>query len=161
MTKVIIASRAKKTMKNEIGRFPMLETGGLLLGYSDPVTSYIQVLEATDSGYQNTVHEENVFEYDVAYVEHMCDILGGLYDPPLEIVGVWHKHNNACVTHFSRADEDMHQQLLALLPHPCLSILFEKKATSEEADDEYNVLVFKLNESGHEDVSESVEFSST
>ena len=155
MMRVFIAPRAKKAMEKEISRFPNLETGGMLLGYSDGEKEVIQVLEATDSGYQNTVHEENVFEYDSEYVEHMCVILSELYDPPLELEGVWHKHNSVCVTHFSRADEEMHRQLLEITSHPCVSILYEKidkKEAVEDIKEEYILYVLGLKHGGNEEV---------
>ena len=129
--------RAKAAMQNELARFPEQETGGLLLGYAD--AAHIEVLEATDGGYQNTVHEPDCFAYDVAYEEHLCGILSELYDPPLQLVGLWHKHNAIGIPHFSRADEAMHRQLLEGAAHPCLSLLFEKEQGSC-----YDVHVFLL-----------------
>lgn len=129
--------RAKAAIQNELARFPLLETGGLLLGYADAV--HIAVLEATDGGYQDTIHEPGCFAYDAAYEEHLCSVLSELYDPPLQLVGLWHKHNAAGIPHFSRADEDMHRQLIENTAHPCLSLLFEK-----ESDDCYEAHVFLL-----------------
>lgn len=31
--------------------------------------------------------------YDADYEEHLCSYLSDLYEAPLELVGVWHKHN--------------------------------------------------------------------
>ena len=139
-------------MKNEIGRFPTLETGGLLLGYSNP--EMVQVLEATDGGYQKVLHAEQAFSYDIDYETHMCHILGELYDPALDIVGVWHKHNEMSAIPFSRADEKMHRQLMEASQAPCLSILFEKREETIELEANYNARVFLLKNSEHEDVSD-------
>ena len=88
-----IAPRAQRAMNNELARFPQTETGGLLLGHSDPAGG-VRVWEATDGGYEKVLREESAFAYDREYVGHLCALLSGLYTPPLEIVGVWHKHNS-------------------------------------------------------------------
>ena len=81
----IVSARARIAMENELCRFPDRETGGLLLGYSDTLQG-ICILEATDGGYQNTIHEPYCFQYDDAYVTHVCGILSEMYTPPLDIV---------------------------------------------------------------------------
>lgn len=111
-------------MRNELARFPDTETGGLLLGYVQE--QHIQVLEATDAGYRDAVHEADCFAYDAAYEEHLCHVLSSLYDPPLELAGVWHKHNSVSEIPFSNADEAIHRQLLEE-QNDGLSILFEKE----------------------------------
>lgn len=150
---VSISFQALTAIKNELDRFPGTETGGLLLGYSGTLHG-ISVLAATDGGYQGVIHEPNCFQYDAAYEAHICRIISELYDPPLELVGLWHKHNQKAVPLFSCADEDMHRQLLESADFPCLSILFERR---EEGD--YDVRVFLLKKSGeHEDVTEHTIF---
>ncbi|QUO21868.1 hypothetical protein KFE18_15105 [Clostridiaceae bacterium Marseille-Q4143] len=64
-----ISKRAQIVIKNELSRFPDTETGGVLLGYSKSKRD-ISILEATDSGYQNVIHEYGYFQYDIAYEEH-------------------------------------------------------------------------------------------
>lgn len=145
----VIAARAGRAMQNELARFPETETGGLLLGYSGP--DGITILEATDGGYRDTIHEPDCFEYDAAYEEHLCGVLSLLYDPPLTLVGVWHKHNDAHEVPFSRADEAIHRQLLEN-EWPCLSVLFEVTGCGEETD--YRARVFLLAQDGkHRDVT--------
>lgn len=147
--KVRISARAMAAMNNELCRFPDWETGGLLLGYFR-TEGEIFVLEATDGGYQNTVHEPDCFQYDVAYEDHLCEILSGLYRPPLELVGLWHKHNERSDPPFSNADENMHRQLLEGTSDPGLSILFEKLGEKN-----YGLRVFLLSQSGaHTDVTD-------
>lgn len=99
-------------MENELRRFPDTETGGLLLGYSDTLQG-ICILEATDGGYLNTIHEPYCFQYDDAYVTHVCGILSEMYTPPLDVVGIWHKHNSSCSVPFSLEDENLHSQSVA------------------------------------------------
>lgn len=146
------SARAKTAIQNELARFPDDETGGLLLGYAD--AEHIAVLEATDGGYENTIHEPDCFAYDPAYEKHLCGILSELFDPPLQLVGLWHKHNQSGRSHFSRADEDMHRQLLESAAYPCISLLFEK-----EGRDCYDAHVFLLRaENEHADITNDTDW---
>lgn len=142
-------------MENELSRFPATETGGLLLGYSE-LESGISILDATDSGYQNTIHTVGSFQYDVAYEEHLCNLLSQLYHPPLRLVGVWHKHNSVhpdVSFPFSLADEKIHSQLMEN-SCPCVSILFEK-VNSSETNIHYNTRIFLLSQDGkHLDITD-------
>ena len=151
----IISQRAQTAIENELGRFPYTETGGLLLGYYKPEKG-IFVLEATDSGYQDVIHEVGCFQYDTAYEEHLCGILSSLYKPPLQLVGVWHKHNSVhsdVGLPFSHADEDMHNQLMKN-GCPCVSILFEKNNISD-LEVRYKTSVFWLSADGqHQEITE-------
>lgn len=135
--------------------FQKQKPAGLLLGYYD-IKEGVQILEATDGGYLDVLHEKTVFEYDVPYVEHICNILSELYTPPLDIVGVWHKHNSISTIPFSLADENIHRQLVENMPHPCLSILFEKNKSSNEVLDSYDMRIFELTSSGYFDISKQV-----
>ena len=138
-------------MENELAQYPDWETGGLLLGYSETDQS-IRVLEATDGGY-DAIRESHEFQYDAKYVEHICGVLAGLYEPELQIVGMWHKHNYASEPPFSRTDEEMHQQLMDIQGHPCLSVLFEKKMDTADACD-YDMRMFLLDQKGrHQEVT--------
>lgn len=151
-----ISARAQTAMEKELGRFPDVETGGLLLGYAD--AQRVVVLEATDSGYRNTIHEECCFSYDAEYEEHICGVLSELYDPPLDLVGVWHKHNSTASVPFSGADEKIHEQLLQG-GTPRLSILYEKESGEEPR---YRVRVFCLSRGGdHRDRTDETVWEKT
>ena len=128
---------------NELSRFPDTETGGVLLGYSEGQKG-VSILEATDGGYEDTLHEPFSFQYDSQYVAHMSMVLSELYTPPLDIVGVWHKHNSTSFVPFSRADEKIHEQLLWQNSHPCFSILFEKLEKSQPGREMYQMRLFEL-----------------
>lgn len=151
-----LSKRAHLVIKNELSRFPDTETGGLLLGYSE-AGSDIHILEATDSGYQNVIHEMSCFQYDTAYEAHLCHILSQLYQPPLQLVGVWHKHNSVHSDHdipFSSADEKMHRQLMQN-DGPCISLLFEK-SSGQSKKIRYKASVFLLCSNGdHQNISDS------
>ena len=142
-------------MEQELSRFPDTETGGLLLGYSEP-ESGISILEATDSGYQNTIHTPGSFQYDTTYEEHLCNLLSLLYQPPLQLVGVWHKHNSAHPNDslpFSSADEKIHRQLMENF-YPCISVLFEKTSKGKDSI-HYDTRIFLLSPNGkHRDISD-------
>lgn len=153
----IISARAKTAMENELRRFPDTETGGLLLGYADMLNGVV-VMEATDSGYQNTIHEPCCFQYDNAYILHICTVLSELYTPPLDVVGIWHKHNSSCPIVFSQADECLHAQLVRQFAYPCLSVLFEKTSSEENNQIHYDIHIFELGISKHIDVSRMVKW---
>lgn len=141
-------------MENELARFPDTETGGLLLGYSD-FHGGIHVAEAADGGYRNTIHESDCFAYDTDYEAHFCQVVGQLYTPPLEIVGIWHKHNRPSRIPFSDEDNALHRQLLQSSPFPCVSILFEKTESRGELAS-YEARVFLLSEADqHIDITDS------
>lgn len=136
-------------MQNELRRFPETETGGLLLGHRTS-SCEISVVAATDGGYQNAIHDSHYFCYDVAYVHHVCNIISQLYDPPLELIGVWHKHNQQTNPTFSYADEEMHHRLMEHTDYPCLSILFER-----HREQVYDFRVFMLSKlEQHKDVTQ-------
>lgn len=153
----VISTRARIAIENELRRFPDMETGGFLLGYSDE--SYgVYILEATDGGYQNVLHEPCCFQYDNAYIEHVCTILSEIYTPQLDVVGIWHKHNQTSSFMFSCADENLHMKLVEQFAHSCLSILFEKMSDEEEGQIQYDMRVFELNRYKHVDISGLVEW---
>ena len=153
----VISKRAQAVIEAELSRFPDTETGGLLLGYSEPGADVL-ILEATDSGYRDVIHEIGCFQYDIAYEEHLCSLLSQLYQPSLQLVGVWHKHNSVHVDNiipFSSADENMHRQLLEN-DCPCISILFEKSNAHNE-DVCYKASIFLLSINGkHQNITEAV-----
>lgn len=152
-----ISRRAQAAIEVELSRFPEAETGGLLLGYSKEGNS-ILILEATDSGYRDVIHEGGCFQYDIAYEEHLCSFLSQLYQPPLQLVGVWHKHNSVHANNiipFSSADENMHCQLMEN-DCPCISILFEK-SNEQNGNVHYKTSVFLLSISGeHQNITKAV-----
>lgn len=151
----IISRRAQAVIEIELAHFPDTETGGLLLGRASPEND-ISILEATDSGYQNTIHTPGSFQYDAAYEEHLCCFLSQLYQPPLQLIGVWHKHNSAHSNDslpFSSADEKIHRQLMEN-SYPCVSVLFEKTSKGKDSI-HYDTRIFLLSPNGkHRDITD-------
>lgn len=120
-------------MQTEIARFPIMETGGVLLGYKNTQERSIEILEAIDSGIR-AEHDYGTFAYDVEYVSHVAEVLSALYVPQLQVIGVWHKHNHAYNPPFSDADQEMHRQMLEINDGWAVSILFQKINENEEYD---------------------------
>ena len=120
-----ICQRALRSMQCEIGRYPTVETGGILLGYVSETE--LKIVEAIDGGYKKVIREAGRFRYDIEYVEHLCEIISTLYSPPLELVGVWHKHNHSDSPMFSYEDCNIHHELLSITQHKICSILFQKQ----------------------------------
>lgn len=152
----VISKRAWAVVEAELSRFPDTETGGLLLGYSES-SADVLILEATDSGYRDVIHETGCFQYDIAYEEHLCNVLSQLYQPPLQLVGVWHKHNSLHsdnVIPFSNADENIHRQLMEN-ECSCISVLFEKYNDYNEYV-HYKISVYLLSVDGkHQNITEN------
>ena len=135
-----ISKRTMNLMRLELSLFSDVETGGILLGYSN--STDISVYEATDGGYKNVIHEAGKFEYDAEYVEHISNHISMLYQPQLELIGIWHKHNHANDPALSHADRKLGRQIRQLLGKDAISILFQKQDC-----DTYKMRIFVVNSS--------------
>lgn len=125
--KVMLSGRAEKVMENDISYYSdMVETGGVLLGYSMKNRN-ITVVEAIDGGYKAR-REVARFEWDVEYVEHLAAQIAGIYPEPVEVVGVWHKHNLYRESDvFSQADMKMHEEIMrSANKNEIVSVLYQK-----------------------------------
>lgn len=78
------------------------ETGGLFLGAFEDGVWYI--VEAIDPG-PGAVFEVAYFEYDRAYTEHLINKIANLYDEPLHLIGLWHRHPGS-FDRFSTTDHE-------------------------------------------------------
>lgn len=126
-----------KGMQNDLSSWPNVETGGVLLGYASPVL--LKILEAIDGGYENVLRKQGRFEYDQQYVTHISNYIANLYQPPLVLLGFWHKHNHSYEPVFSEEDIEIHERLYEnSVPFGC-SILFQKKPMQSN---EYKMRVF-------------------
>lgn len=65
------------------------ETGGILLGQRIGETWH--VIEAIDPG-PGSKFTPHTFEYDTKYVNHLSRKVASLYETPLQLVGLWHRH---------------------------------------------------------------------
>lgn len=122
--KVEISNRAMRGMQIELSSWPSVETGGVLLGYRTPDSLIIH--EAIDGGYTNVKREQGQFAFDHQYVNHVCNYVANLYNPALELLGYWHKHNHSDDPPFSTEDIETHEILYEKLKRTGCSILFQK-----------------------------------
>lgn len=143
---ISIDSRAMRLMRLELRLHEREETGGLLLGYRESA-GVLRVLEAVDGGYRDVTRTENSFRYDRAYADHVCTLLSNLYEPPLMLLGVWHKHCHQMEPVFSLDDDVLHQQLARLSGGRCVSLLFQQ---SEHQPEEYRLRAFVIDADGGE-----------
>ena len=120
--KILLSTRAYKVMTNEVGYSDIEETGGVLLGYLHK--NKIYVIEAIDGGPQK-VASKSSFCFDREYVQHVSNKISNLYNPPLVLVGIWHKHNSFHEHPFSEDDENMHKETCSLVKGSVASILFQ------------------------------------
>lgn len=86
---IVLSDRAFCGILAETSEFGDRETGGLMLGNFHKGFWYI--IDTVDPGFA-TVNHPTVFEYQVDYVNHLSKKLGRLYNHPLTIVGIWHRH---------------------------------------------------------------------
>ena len=93
------------------------ETGGILLGYRDG--EVWTVVEAIDPG-PKSVFEYAFFSYDQPYVNHLANRIVQLYERPLEVVGLWHRHPGS-FDRFSDTDDGTNARYAQLSPLGALS----------------------------------------
>ncbi len=132
-----ISGRAMRGMQYDLSLWPGVETGGVLLGYVTP--QMVRVFEATDGGYENAVRKQGCFSYDHHYVTHISSYVANLYQPPLNIIGFWHKHNHDYDPCLSDEDLEMQERLFETNNFRGCSILFQKKSGPEDI---YSMRVF-------------------
>lgn len=138
--KIEIYKRAFETMTFEIDNSGQNETGGILLGILE--TNKVVIKETVDGGF-DAISTETSFTYDCKYVEHVATRLIQLYNPPLKLVGVWHKHNSFHINPFSEDDLKLHKKIADLVNEGAVSVLFQKKDLSE-----YEMNVFHIDGNG-------------
>jgi len=97
---IILSERAYKSIVAETLTFGDSETGGILLGHF--VNKIWYVIEAIDPG-MSTVNTRSNFRYDEDYVNHQIKKVSRLYNYPLAILGIWHRHPGSLDT-FSATD---------------------------------------------------------
>lgn len=134
MGKVVSSNRALAAMVSGIERFPDTENGGVLLGIEKEDRIY--VVEAIEAGAES-VREKGRLSFESSSIEHTLQVIMGLYEEELSIIGVWHKHNNECNPPFSTEDDICHKTLSCQLQKDIVSILFQKRE-----NDEYMMRVF-------------------
>ena len=137
---VTYSQRAYRQMTYEIERSRELETGGVLLGWL--YGEELRIVEAIDGGFRAESTKYS-FAYDEQYVLHLMERLMSLYTPPLQLVGLWHKHNSFHERPFSHADMDLHKQMYEIAGGQAVSCLFQKRA-----DTSYEMGTYRLERDG-------------
>ena len=87
--KAIFSNRAYTAVMAETTEKVETETGGLCLGPVVDDTWYI--IEAIDPG-PNSIFKVTYFEYDQKYTQHLINKIAKLYNEPLTLIGLWHRH---------------------------------------------------------------------
>lgn len=93
------------------------------MGYAIDNRIYIK---ETVCGGDYAIREPGMFQYDISYVEQQSNKVASGYKPSLILVGLWHKHNHILEPAFSRADYEMHNELLKQCEEG-VSCLFQKR----------------------------------
>lgn len=99
--RVVFSNRAYISVLAETTEKIKTETGGLFLGTMQDDTWYI--LESIDPG-PNSIFEVAYFEYDQKYTQHLINKIANLYDKPLALIGLWHRHPGS-FDQFSNTDD--------------------------------------------------------
>ena len=86
---VIFSNRAYTAIMTETLEKIKTETGGLFLG--TVVDDKWYIIETIDPG-PNSIFTVTYFEYDQKYTEHLINKIAKLYDKPLGLIGLWHRH---------------------------------------------------------------------
>ena len=116
---VIFTQRAFVSILAETAEKIQTETGGIFLGYRNADVWY--VIEAIDPGPKSTF-QVAYFEYDSKYVNHLANKIARLYGRPLELVGLWHRHQGS-FDQFSGTDDETNLRYASLHKEGAISAL--------------------------------------
>lgn len=117
--KVIFSERAYASIMAETTEKIKTETGGLFLGAIDHGRWY--VVEAIDPG-PKSVFEVTYFEYDQAYTQHLINKIANLYNYPLALIGLWHRHPGS-FERFSSTDDGTNSKYAKMRAEGAISAL--------------------------------------
>lgn len=136
MPGIKISPRAFASMMSEVEKYPLVETGGVLLGAE--IDGVIYIAEAIGPGVK-AVRTTGNLSCDMESIAYIVQSLSGVYDRDIDIIGVWHKHNHSCNPPFSDTDMDLHREICAYSDSDIASILFQR----EENGNEYTLRAFR------------------
>lgn len=117
--KVVFSDRAYASVLAETTEKIKTETGGLFLGTVQDDIWY--VIEAIDPG-PKSIFEVAYFEYDQEYTQHLINKVANLYDKPLSLIGLWHRHPGS-MDFFSSTDDGTNAQYAAMRGEGAISAL--------------------------------------
>lgn len=130
---VIFTQRAFVSILAETAEKIQTETGGIFLGYREADTWY--VVEAIDPGPKSTF-QVAYFEYDTKYVNHLVNKVARIYNKPLELIGLWHRHPGS-FDQFSGTDDGTNLKFATLHKDGAISALVN-------IDPEFRLTVFHV-----------------
>ena len=107
---VIFSDRAFASLIAETNNHPDTETGGILLGQIKDGFWYI--IENLDPG-PKSIFQVAYFEYDQEYVNHLAQKINQIYQHPLILLGLWHRHPGS-LDSFSSLDDETNQKFANL-----------------------------------------------
>jgi len=114
------------------------ETGGVFLGHYQDGVWY--VIETIDPG-PKTKFSSVTLEMDLDYINHLGNKLNKLYNRPLRLLGIWHRHPGSMDV-FSSEDDLTNAELLRDDPHRAISALVN-------IDPHFRITVYALRPSGY------------
>jgi hypothetical protein len=117
--RVVFSARAHAAIVAETFAEHPNETGGILLGHYR--SGVWHVIEAIDPGPGSRFSPVS-FEYDTAYVNHLARKVAGLYQLPLQLIGLWHRHPGSH-DHFSDDDDITNRRYAGQSPDGAISCL--------------------------------------
>lgn len=117
--KVYFSNRAYAAVLAETTEKIKTETGGLFLGTVRDGNWYI--IETIDPG-PKSIFEVAYFEYDQKYTQHLINKIANLYDQPLGLVGLWHRHPGS-FDQFSTTDNGTNAKYAAMRDCGAISAL--------------------------------------
>lgn len=117
--RVIFSRRAHAAIVAETHAQHPNETGGILLGHHHHGRWH--VIEAIDPG-PAARFSPSSFEYDTAYVTHLARKMAGIYERPLGLIGLWHRHPGS-FDRFSAEDDATNRRYAEQSPDGAISCL--------------------------------------
>lgn len=117
--KVIFSDIAYASLLAETYEKIRTETGGVFLGCYHDDTWFI--IETLDPG-PKSVFRQDYFEYDQPYTNHLINKRARLYEHPLTLIGLWHRHPGSFDI-FSSTDDGTNSVYAARCPEGAISIL--------------------------------------
>jgi len=117
--KVVFSDKAYRAILAETAEKVATETGGIFLGCFEDDVCY--VVETIDPGPKSTF-QVAFFEYDQPYTQHLINKVARLYQHPMTLVGLWHRHPGSYDV-FSSTDEGTNHRYAQLSTWGAVSVL--------------------------------------
>ncbi|MGE3276469.1 MAG: Mov34/MPN/PAD-1 family protein [Vicinamibacterales bacterium] len=114
---IFLSDRSYCDILNETSQHPQTETGGVLLGEYRNGKWF--VVESIDPG-PKAILQHSYFEYDQAYVNHLCNKVRLRYSAPIRLLGLWHRHPGS-FDRFSGTDDGTHRRYVQQCRGPIIS----------------------------------------